>query len=219
MNDTEARALAALAPLTLRELLDRLSSSDPVPGGGSAAALAGAMGASLVSMVAALTAGRAEYAEADAAAREIGGAASSLRDELIELAQRDSDAYQAVVSARRLPRETDEQRAARSRAMGSAFAEAAEVPSRTARVARQALELAGRIAPIGNRNAVSDAGVAALLTAAAIRGAILNVRINLPYLPEDATIRVEAGAELSRLEQEASTLEAAALADVATRIG
>ena len=219
MNDTETRAPAALAPLSLRELLDRLSSSDPVPGGGSTAALAGAMGASLVSMVAALTAGRAEYTDADAAAREIGEAASSVRTELIELAQRDSDAYQAVVTARRLPRETDEQRAVRARAMGSAIVQAAEVPLRTARVARQALELAGRIAPIGNRNAVSDAGVAALLSAAAIRGAILNVRINLPYLPEDAPIRAEAGAELSRLEREATTLEAAALADVATRIG
>ena len=219
MNDTQTGALAALAPLSVRELLDRLSSSDPVPGGGSAAALAGAMGASLVSMVAALTAGRAEYAEAGDAAREIGEAASSLRDELIELAQRDSDAYQAVVTARRLPRETDEQRLARARAMSSAIVQAAEVPLRTARVAREALELAGRIAPIGNRNAVSDAGVAALLSAAAIRGAILNVRINLPYLPEDAPIGAEVGAELSRLEQETTTLEAAALADVATRIG
>jgi len=219
LNDTQTRALAALAPLSMRELLDRLSSSDPVPGGGSAAALAGAMGASLVSMVAALTAGRPEYAEADDAAREIGEAASSLRDELIELAQRDSDAYQAVVTARRLPRETDELRLARARAMSSAIVQAAEVPLRTARVARQALELAGRIAPIGNRNAVSDAGVAALLSAAAIRGAILNVRINLPYLPEDAPLRAEADAELSRLEQETTTLEAAALADVATRIG
>ena len=219
MNDTQTGALAALAPLSVRELLDRLSSSDPVPGGGSAAALAGAMGASLVSMVAALTAGRAEYAEADDAVRVIGEAASSLRDELVELAQRDSDAYQAVVTARRLPRETDEQRLARARAMSSAIVQAAEVPLRTARVAREALELAGRIAPIGNRNAVSDAGVAALLSAAAIRGAILNVRINLPYLPEDAPLRAEAGAELSRLEQETTTLEAAALADVATRIG
>ena len=219
MDDTEARPYAAFARLSLRELLDRLSSSDPVPGGGSAAALAGAMGASLVSMVAALTVGRAEYAEVDAIVREIGEAASSLRDELIELAERDSDAYQAVVTARRLPRESDEQRSARARAMSSAVVQAAEVPLRTARVARQALKLAGRIAPIGNRNAVSDAGVAALLAAAAIRGAILNVRINLPYLPEDAPIRGEAGAELSRLEQEVTTLEAAALTDVATRIG
>jgi len=218
LNDTETRAHAELAPLSVRELLDRLSSSDPVPGGGSAAALAGAMGASLVSMVAALTVGRAEYAGADAAAREIGEAAWSLRDELVELADEDSDAYQAFVSARRLPRETDEQRTARALAMSSAILEAAEVPLRTARAARQALELAGRIAPIGNRNAVSDAGVAALLSAAAIRGAILNVRINLPHLPEDAPMRVDAPAELSQLEQEATTREAAALACVATRI-
>jgi formiminotetrahydrofolate cyclodeaminase len=219
LTDTDARAPAVLALLSLRELLDRLSSSDPVPGGGSAAALAGAMGASLISMVAALTVGRAEYAQVDTAAREIGEAASSLRDELIELAERDSDAYQAVITARRLPRETNEQRAARSHAMSDAVVQAAEVPLRTARVATQALELAGRIAPIGNRNAVSDAGVAALLTAAAIRGAILNVRINLRYLPEDVPIRAEAGAELVRLEQEATTLETTALGNVATRIG
>ncbi len=219
MNENDVPASAQLAQLAVRELLARLSSSDPVPGGGSAAALAGAMGASLVSMVAALTVGRAEYAEADAMARQIGEAAGTLRAELVDLAERDSGAYQAFVSARRLPRETDEQRAARARAMGTAIALAAEVPLRTARVASQALELARRIAPIGNRNAVSDAGVAAQLTSAAVRGAILNVRINLPLLPEDAPMRLSAPNELTRLEREAANLEAAALADVATRLG
>jgi formiminotetrahydrofolate cyclodeaminase len=219
MNESEAPAEAVLASLNVRDLLERLSSSAPVPGGGSAAALAGAMGASLVSMVAALTVGRAEYAEVEASAHEIGEAAAALRDELGELAEQDSLAYQAFVSARRLPRETDEQLAARTHAMGSAIAEAADVPLRTARVARRALELARRIAPIGNRNAVSDAGVAAQLTAAAVRGAILNVRINLPLLPEGATIRQQAPAELARLEEETTSLEAQAMADVATRLG
>ena len=219
MNENEAPPGADLAALDLRQLLTRLSTSDPVPGGGSAAALAGAMGASLVSMVAALTVGRAEYAEADALARQIGEAAGSLRDELVDLAQRDSDAYQAFVSARRLPRETDEQRAARTGAMGSAIMQAAEVPMRTARVASQALGLARRIAPIGNRNAVSDAGVAAQLTSAAVRGAILNVQINLPLLPEDAPMRQTAPTELARLERKTATLEAAAMADVSTRLG
>ena len=116
MNENEARPRADLAALAVRELLVRLSTSDPVPGGGSAAALAGAMGASLVSMVAALTVRRAENAEADALARQIGEAAGSLRDELVDLAEQDSDAYQAFVSARRLPRETDEQRIARTEA-------------------------------------------------------------------------------------------------------
>ena len=90
MNDHEAHE-GALAALTVRELLERLSSSSPVPGGGSAAALAGAMGAGLVAMVAALTVGRDEYADSEATTREIGEAAASLRDELVELMrQRDT---------------------------------------------------------------------------------------------------------------------------------
>lgn len=209
----------ALSRLPVRELLDRLASSEPVPGGGSAAALAGAMGAGLVSMVAALTVGRAEYAEADPMAREIGEAASPLRGELLDLAERDAEAYDAFVRARRLPRDTDEQRATRATAMAAAIQQAAEIPLRTARVAAQALELARRIAPIGNRNAVSDAGVAAQLASAAVRGAVLNVRINLPHLAEGSPLRESAPAELRRLEAEAAAQEAATLADVATRLG
>src|SRR5207253_10496599 len=112
--------------------------SDPVPGGGSAAALAGAMGASLVCMVAGLTIRRGEYAEAEPMAHEIGEAAGSLRDELVALAEQDSQAYQAFVSARRLPRENDEQRALRGAGMGNAIVGGAEVPVGTARVALKA---------------------------------------------------------------------------------
>jgi formiminotetrahydrofolate cyclodeaminase len=218
LNETQAASRLALAPLSIDELLERLSGSDPVPGGGSAAALAGAMGASLVSMVAGLTVGRDAYAEVEAEAGEIGEAASGLRDQLVALADEDSIAYQAYMEARRLPRQTDPERTVRARAMEGAIVQAADVPLRTARVARQALELARRIAPIGNRNAVSDAGVAALLTAAAVRGAILNVRINLPQLPEEASLRKEASPELTRIEEDAAALEAAALADVSERL-
>lgn len=218
LNETAAAPQLALGALSVNELLQRLASSDPVPGGGSSAALAGAMGASLVSMVAALTVGRDAYATVDTEAREIGSAASALRDELIALADEDSKAYQGYMDARRLPRQTDAERAARARAMEGTAVQSADVPMRTARVAMQALELARRIAPIGNRNAVSDAGVAALLTAAAVRGAILNVRINLPQLPEDAPLVQEASDELPRLEQDATALESAALADVSARL-
>ena len=217
LNETQPSPLA-LAPLGVGELLERLSSDDPVPGGGSTAALAGAMGASLVSMVAALTEGRDAYAAVEAEAREIGEAASALRDELVALADEDSNAYQGYMEARRLPRQTDVEREVRARAMEDAALQSADVPMRTARAAREALELARRIAPIGNRNAVSDAGVAALLTAAAVRGAILNVRINLPQLSDEASLRKEASEELPRLEHDASELEAAALGDVAARL-
>ena len=218
MTETEAQATAALSQLSVDELLERLSSSAPVPGGGSAAALAGAMGASLVSMVAALTVGREAYVQVDVAAREIGQSADSLRQELVDLAEQDSAAYQAFVSARGLPRETDAQRAARASAMQDASKRSTEAPLRTARVAREALELARRIAPIGNRNAVSDAGVAAQLLSAAVRGASLNVRINLPLLAQDEPLRLSAPADLADLERETADLEAAALADVSSRI-
>ncbi len=207
-----------LAPLSVNDLLQQFSSSDAVPGGGSAAALVGALGASLVSMVAALTLGRELYAEVEAEAREIGEAGTRLRDQLLALADEDSIAYQSYMQARRLPRQTNEEREAREDAMQGAIVQAADVPLRTARVARQALELARRIAPIGNRNAASDAGVAALLSAAAVRGAILNVRINLPQLPESAPLRREATQELVSLERDAAALEAATLADVAARL-
>ena len=218
LTETEAQATAALSQLSVDELLERLSSSAPVPGGGSAAALAGAMGASLVSMVAALTVGREAYVQVDVTAREIGQSANSLRQELVDLAEQDSAAYRAFVSARGLPRETDAQRAARASAMQDASKRSTEAPLRTARVAREALELARRIAPIGNRNAVSDAGVAAQLLSAAVRGASLNVRINLPLLAQDEPLRLSAPADLADLERETADLEAAALADVSSRI-
>ncbi len=209
----------ALIDRSVRDLAAGLSSSAPVPGGGSAAAIAGALGASLVSMVAALTAGRAGYESVDDEVRSIGGEAAGLRDRLLELAERDSEAYDAVMQARRLPKESDDERAARKAAMGESFVLAAQVPLETARTAAQVIKLAARIAPIGNPNAASDAGVAAQLASAATRGAILNVRINLPYLPAGAAIGASAPDEIARLETSAAEVEARALASVAVRLG
>jgi formiminotetrahydrofolate cyclodeaminase len=208
-----------LADLTVDGFLDRLASSDPAPGGGSASALAGAMAAGLVGMVAELTAGREQYAEHDAAVREIGAAAAGHRRTLMTLAQDDATAYDAVVRARRMPKETEAEQATRSSALRESMLEAARIPMQIATESLDVLQLAERIAPIGNKNAVSDAGVAALLAAAAMRGAILNVRINLPYLAEDEPMRAEAPAELARLEELAGMLETSAAAAVDARIG
>jgi methenyltetrahydrofolate cyclohydrolase len=207
-----------LTDLATTTLLERLSSSDPAPGGGSAAALAAAMGASLVAMVAALTSGRPAYAEHEAVVAELAARAIDARHRLVELAEEDAVGYAAVVQARRMPKETDSQREARTTAINAAMANAAAVPLRAALVAAEVLELAERIAPIGNRNAVSDAGVAAQLAAAGVRGAILNVRINLPYLAADEPLRASAPAEISRLEVIASERERAALLAVDARL-
>ncbi|HEX6475148.1 MAG TPA: cyclodeaminase/cyclohydrolase family protein [Candidatus Limnocylindria bacterium] len=196
----------------------RLASREPIPGGGSAAALAGAMGAALVAMVAELTIGRPDAAPHEQDLRELRDDALAHLDLLRRLAEQDAAAYEAVVTARRLPRETDEERATRTAELATAMVAAAEVPLRTAEVAAEVLDLAHRIAPIGNPNAVSDAGVGAQLASASVRGAILNVRINLPYLPADSPLRGTAAANADRLERHATEVETATLTEVNGRI-
>lgn len=207
-----------LTDLPIHAFLERLGSSDPVPGGGSAAALAAAMGAALVAMVAELTIGRPAYAEHDETIRKLRFDALDRRAELLELAQQDADAYDVVVRARHLPKESDAERTARSEALEAAMFDAARIPLRAAVVAGEVLDLAERIAPIGNRNAASDAGVAAQLAAAGLRGALLNVRINLPYLADDEPMRASAPVEIARLEAMAAKGEEAALAAVDARL-
>ena len=207
-----------LTDLPVHEFLERLGSSDPVPGGGSAAALAAAMGAALVAMVAELTIGRPAYAEHEETIRKLRFDALDRRNELLQLAQQDADAYDVVVRARHLPKDSEADKAARSEALQAAMVEAARIPLRAAVVASEVLDLAERIAPIGNRNAASDAGVAAQLAAAGLRGALLNVRINLPYLAEDEPMRESAPAEIARLEALATTGERAALSAVDARL-
>jgi formiminotetrahydrofolate cyclodeaminase len=207
-----------LTDLSVQELLERLGSSDPVPGGGSASALAAAMGAALVAMVAELTIGRPAYAQHEETIRKLRFDAIDRRAELLELAQQDADAYDVVVRARHLPKDSDAEKAARSSALEAAMLEAARIPLRAAVVASEVLDLAERIAPIGNRNAASDAGVAAQLAAAGLRGALLNVRINLPYLASDEPMKQSAPAEIARLEALATAGERAALAAVDGRL-
>jgi formiminotetrahydrofolate cyclodeaminase len=181
-----------LTDLPARMLIERLGTSDPIPGGGSAAALAGAMAAALVQMVVALTAGRPAAEAEEATLREIGNAAAAAQSDLLRLTELDAAAYGAVVSARRLPKETELERRARDAQVAAATREATTTPLETARRAADVLTLAERLTPIGNRNAISDVGVAALLAAAALRGAAMNVRINLPYLAADDPLRVDA---------------------------
>jgi formiminotetrahydrofolate cyclodeaminase len=208
-----------LTDFSVKELTARLASREPIPGGGSAAALAGAMGAALVAMVAELTIGRADVSENQAELIELRDGALARQSALLDLAEDDATAYAAVVVARRMPKGDDAERDARGRILRSTMVTAAEVPLRTAQVAAEVLDMAQRIAPIGNPNAVSDAGVAAQLASAAVRGALLNVRINLPYLPADEPLLDTAPAEVERLQAAAEAGERAALEVVARRMG
>lgn len=207
-----------LTDLTVRRLVERLATSDPVPGGGSAAALAGAMGAALVRMVVELTVGRPAAEANGDVLTEIGAAATNWQSELLNLAELDANAYDAVVRARRLPRDTERHRQARDVQVAAALREATRAPLATARVANEVLGLANQLAPIGNRNAVSDVGVAALLAGAAIRGAAMNVEINLPALPADEPLRRDAAAEIGALLVGLDDRERAVRTTVAERL-
>jgi formiminotetrahydrofolate cyclodeaminase len=123
--------------------------------------------------------------------------------ELTDLAQADADAYAKVVAARRMPKANDAERDERRVALRRAMADAASTPLRIAEAAAAVLEFAEQLAPIGNPNAASDVGVAGELGVAALRGAVLNVRINLPYLATDEPLRATLPTEVRRLEAQA----------------
>ena len=165
--------------LTLAELLDAFASNAPVPGGGSASALAGAIGASLVIMVAGLPKTRLgteeERAALDAAATRL----KPLRDELAALVDRDSEAYTSVLNAYRLPKSTDVEKAARRNAIVTAMRAATDAPLATMRACERAMREATAVAESGAAAAASDVAVAIDLLKTAARGAALNVDTNL----------------------------------------
>ena len=168
-----------LTERTVADLLAAFRSSDPTPGGGSASALSGAVGASLLAMVAGLPKPLAATAE-DVERLQTAGARCAAHAQTLEgLIDRDSDAYELVMGAYRLPKSTDEEKAARSSRIQEGLRAATEAPLDVMRTCSAALEQAAVVARFGNRNASSDVQVALELLAAGLRGARLNVDINL----------------------------------------
>ena len=202
--------------LSVREFLSALASPEPTPGGGTAAAIAGAMGAALAEMVGALTLSREKFAPVHDAVRSIAEAAQSAREEFLVLAREDSEAYDAVVAARRLAKETEEEREVRARAIESANRLATEVPMRTARAAARLLAALPELVEKGNPNALSDAGAAALVLSAAAEGALLNVGINLPGI-SDAAFVEDIRREAAAIQAETQRLRLNILTEVAKR--
>jgi methenyltetrahydrofolate cyclohydrolase len=156
-----------------------------VPGGGSASAVAGALGAALVAMVAALSEGRPRYAAHAGTLARAGATGTGLAEQFLEIADRDAAAYGAFAAARKLPRESDEQRTARAAAVREAARAAAEAPLECVAACRDLLAAAESLAGRSNVNAASDLAVAANLGEAAARGAAANVLINLPAMEDD----------------------------------
>ncbi len=172
----------------LSNFIDVLASGEPTPGGGSAAALAGALGAALAAMVARLTLGRAAYAEVAPEMQQIVAAAEQLRQRLVELVAQDAAAYDGVRAAYRLPKKSDDEQATRRAAIQEALKEATRTPLATADCCQSVLQLTVRVAAAGNRNAATDACVGALLAYAGLQGAALNARVNLADLQDVAFV-------------------------------
>jgi formiminotetrahydrofolate cyclodeaminase len=198
---------------TIEVYLARTASAAPVPGGGSASALAAALASALAEMVASLTQGKKGFESAASAMDELRRAAAELRSRCAANIDRDARAYDAVVAALRLPKASAAEREARTAALQAALVHAARVPLETARGAHEALELAATAAAHGNPNAVTDAIVAVMLARTAVRGALYNVRINLAGIQDQALVAAMA-AEAQRLEAEVEAREQAVLAKV-----
>jgi glutamate formiminotransferase/formiminotetrahydrofolate cyclodeaminase len=172
--------------LSLGGFLDAVASGEPTPGGGTVAALAGALSGALVAMVARLTLGKKKYAAVQGAMAEAIEEASRLRAELTSLMRRDSAAFERVLIAVRMPQATKEDAEHRGKALVEATWEATRVPLETAEACARVGDWAARVALSGNANAVSDAATAAALARAGVEAALWNVEINLQNLPDGA---------------------------------
>jgi len=170
------------------DFYNEVASKTPTPGGGSVAAAAATMGAALNSMVCRLTVGKKKYKEVADELKDILDKSEILRDELKEMIIKDGEAFDGVMSARKMIKDTDEEIAARDAAIFEATKGAARTPLETAGLAMKVLEMAKTVAEKGNVNSVSDAGVAALMAKAAIEGAIYNVKINIGGFEDQAFV-------------------------------
>ena len=175
-----------LIDLDVKKYMENLASNLPAPGGGSASALAGAQGISLVMMVAELTVGKEKYRDWEAYCQKAISDGTVIQTNFLKAIDDDTDAYNKVGAAFKLPKNTDEEKAARSRAIQDATVLATRVPLRTMEISLEALKVAKSLIGKSNPNCSSDIGVGALNLKSALMGAWLNVKINLPGIKDEA---------------------------------
>ena len=195
----------SLAAMTIRDFTAQLGSAAPAPGGGSTAALSGALGAALVSMVCSLTLGKPKYAEHETLMKEVLAKSDDLAAKLLDAIQKDTNAFDSVMAAFGMPKETDEQKSARSAAIQTAYKAAIASPEATAEYCLLVMRLAELLLGKSNVNAASDLLVGATQAHAGLKGALANVRINLPSV-KDAAYVTEKRAWMKRAKKEADTL-------------
>lgn len=193
-----------LTKMTVKSYMDLLNSDAPAPGGGSASALCGAQGAALVSMVAGLTIGKKKYPLDQDLCIEVAKKTSELKDALTLQIDKDTEAFNLVSDAFKLPKETEEEKARRSKAIADATLVATRVPFETMRLCLETLHYTKALIGHSNTNAASDLGVSALNLIACMKGAWLNVLINLGGLADEAQAKEfrTKGEEMVKLAQQ-----------------
>jgi len=180
-----------------------LASNEPVPGGGSVAALSGGLAASLAAMVANLTVGKKKYVEVNDEMEEIATRMIQMKKAFVEFIDKDANSFDGVMKAFKLPKETDEDKAARSAAIQGGYKEAIAVPLAVAKACADLFDMIEVVVVKGNQNAVTDGLVAAMTARTAILGALLNVEINLSSVKDEAYV--------AKIKEEVATLKAVAI--------
>ena len=190
--------MSELDKLSIVDFNTELGSSSPAPGGGSTAALAGALACSLVCMVAKITLKRSEEPKKNIELKEIITEAETTQKQLLHLINDDTEAFNAIMNCFKMPKNTDSEKDARSAAIQDATKHAAEVPLRTARFGLSALTWAKTLTEIGSQNAITDSGVAGVMAYSAIKGAIWNVKINLGSIKDSGFVQ-ESNFEMEKI--------------------
>lgn len=202
-----------LRKLTVEGFINETASSSPAPGGGSIAALNAASSAALITMVANLTLGKEKYAAVEGDMKEVAAKAGALKDDFLALIDEDSNAFNKIMAAFKLPKDTDEAKKARSAAIQDATKGAALVPFKVGQKANELFALAEEVITKGNQNAITDGAVAAMNARAAVRGAFLNVKINLGSI-KDGLFVEELQKKMAEIENEVDAREKVLLGKV-----
>jgi len=193
-----------LASMKVNGFLSELASNSPAPGGGSVAALAGGLGAALASMVCNLTIGKEKYTDVQDEIKETLKKSEKLRKDLTKLIDKDTEAFNDVMKAFKMPKETEEQKKKRSAAIQVGYKTAAKVPLETAKTCEKILDVAMVVAKKGNQNSITDAAVSALMAQAGVESAILNVKINLGSIKDEKFVK-KISSEINSLQKNAAS--------------
>ena len=202
-----------LNELSVKDFVLQTASDAPVPGGGSISALCGTLSSALAKMVAGLTVGKKNYEAVSDRMQTVVDEMPRYIETLSDLIEKDSESFDFVMKAFKLPKDTDEAKAARRKAIDDATEYAAQIPLKTAQTVAELFPTLEFVAEFGNKNAMSDIAVATMLARTAIFGALYNVRINIASLP-DGEFKASASKEVERLHDLAETREREILAKV-----